>query len=160
PDLPADLCAVIHKMMAKDPQERYQTGRDLLKDLTRLKESLMSAGGTGMAAVSGLTLSVPSPAPTSAPTLTLPQRGWRRWLPAAVAGSLLLALAVGAGLGWIQRSRASRPTNPPEPILGEESASTQPVISEREKRLLEDVKQPINPQDRFDFMRGLMDRLE
>src|SRR5262249_58481491 len=111
-----------HKMMAKDPQERYQTGRDLLKDLTRLKESLMSAGGTGTAAVSGLSLSMPSPAPTSAPTLTLSRRGWRRWLPAALAGSLLLALAVGAGLGWIHRSRASPPTRPPEPMLGAEAA--------------------------------------
>src|SRR5262249_2855201 len=29
PDLPAELCALVHKMMAKNAAERYQTGRDL-----------------------------------------------------------------------------------------------------------------------------------
>ena len=28
PDLPADLCAIVHKMMAKKPADRYQTARD------------------------------------------------------------------------------------------------------------------------------------
>src|SRR5262245_13134009 len=45
PDLPPDLCAVVHKMMAKDPAERYQSGKDLLKDLALLRESI--GGQTG-----------------------------------------------------------------------------------------------------------------
>src|SRR5229473_4494583 len=36
PDLPPDMCAIVEKMMAKQPDQRYQTGRDLLKDLNRL----------------------------------------------------------------------------------------------------------------------------
>ena len=35
PDLPEAFCAVIHKMMAKEPDDRYQTCRELMKDLTR-----------------------------------------------------------------------------------------------------------------------------
>src|SRR6059058_2422293 len=40
PDLPAELCAVVHKMMAREPANRYQTCRELLKDLALLRESL------------------------------------------------------------------------------------------------------------------------
>ncbi len=40
PDLPPDLCAIVHKMMAKKPEDRYQTGREVLRDLNRLKDSL------------------------------------------------------------------------------------------------------------------------
>src|SRR5262245_44063773 len=40
PDLPPALCAIIHRMLAKDPARRYQTARELLKDLSRLRESL------------------------------------------------------------------------------------------------------------------------
>jgi serine/threonine-protein kinase len=39
PDLPQAFCAVIHKMMAKNPDQRYQTCRELLKDLVQLRES-------------------------------------------------------------------------------------------------------------------------
>src|SRR4051812_4331359 len=40
PDLPAGLCAVVHKMLAKDPAQRYQTGRELLRDIGLLREGL------------------------------------------------------------------------------------------------------------------------
>ena len=40
PDLPPELCAVVHKMMAKEPAHRYQTGRDLLRDIASVRESL------------------------------------------------------------------------------------------------------------------------
>src|SRR5262249_6036711 len=33
PDLPPLLCAVVHKMLVKDPAGRYQTARELLRDL-------------------------------------------------------------------------------------------------------------------------------
>lgn len=43
PDLPADLCACVHKMMAKDPDARYQTARDIIRDLAKIQRGL--AGG-------------------------------------------------------------------------------------------------------------------
>src|SRR5437588_427661 len=40
PDLPPELCAVVHKMLAKEAEKRYQTCGELLKDLARLREGL------------------------------------------------------------------------------------------------------------------------
>ncbi len=37
PDLPGQLCAIVHKMMAKEPANRYQTARDVMRELTRLR---------------------------------------------------------------------------------------------------------------------------
>ena len=157
-DLPAELCAVVHKMMAKDPAERYQTGRDLLKDLARLRESLTSAGT--VVSVSGLGLSVSS-APTAAvaPTVALPWRGWKRWLPVGVAASVVLALVAGVSIGLVQRNR-TQAANRPGPAAEEELSSAQPVIGEREKFWLNAVKQPIDTQDPAQVRHGLTNRLE
>jgi serine/threonine-protein kinase len=40
PDLPADLCGMIHKMMAKDPHDRYDSGREILRDLAKVRDGL------------------------------------------------------------------------------------------------------------------------
>jgi serine/threonine-protein kinase len=37
PDLPAELCAVVHKMMAKESAARYQNCAELLQDLNRFR---------------------------------------------------------------------------------------------------------------------------
>jgi eukaryotic-like serine/threonine-protein kinase len=36
PDLPAGLCRIVHKMLAKKPEERYERAADLLRDLRSL----------------------------------------------------------------------------------------------------------------------------
>ena len=41
PDLPADLCGMVHKMMAKDPDERYQSAREILRDLMKVRDGVM-----------------------------------------------------------------------------------------------------------------------
>jgi serine/threonine protein kinase len=40
PDLPAELCDLVHDMMARNPDDRPQTGRDLLKELTKVREAI------------------------------------------------------------------------------------------------------------------------
>jgi len=37
PDLPPALCRIVHKLLAKDPQARYENARELLKDLQALQ---------------------------------------------------------------------------------------------------------------------------
>jgi serine/threonine-protein kinase len=37
-DLPAVLCRIVHKMMAKHPDKRYQTSQEIVKDLKRLTQ--------------------------------------------------------------------------------------------------------------------------
>src|SRR5207302_6314417 len=99
PDLPAELCAVVHKMMAKKPEERYQTGRDLLRDLTRVREGI-SGGGSAPQLFSDL-------GETPKTVVEMPLSGGRRrLLPVAAAVSLVLATLAGAGFGWYYRLSA------------------------------------------------------
>src|SRR5262249_1883936 len=115
PDLPESLCAVIHKMLAKDPAQRYQTGRELLKDLARVRESLSGRTAAMTPLAPGLD---PLPTGEAAPTApvsrgsgelrssgvkrtgvaTMPVERPRRgvWLLAAL--SVAVALAAGVGL--------------------------------------------------------------
>jgi serine/threonine-protein kinase len=37
PDLPPALCRIVHKLLAKAPENRYQTARELLKDLRQIQ---------------------------------------------------------------------------------------------------------------------------
>ena len=39
PDLPPELCAIVHRMMAKKLEDRYQTCAELLKELNQFRES-------------------------------------------------------------------------------------------------------------------------
>jgi eukaryotic-like serine/threonine-protein kinase len=43
PDLPADLCAMVHRMMAKKREDRYQSARDILRDLAKIQKGLTVA---------------------------------------------------------------------------------------------------------------------
>ncbi len=98
PDLPPGLCAIIHKMMAKDPVNRYQTARELLQDILRLRNSLTASlqkttGSISLIATEGEPLVA-----LEAETRETLRR--RRWLPWTVAATLVLALLAGALLGF------------------------------------------------------------
>src|SRR5262249_59773569 len=41
PDLPQELCALVHKMMAKRPEDRFQTGREIVREAGRLRDALV-----------------------------------------------------------------------------------------------------------------------
>ena len=111
PDLPPELCAIVHKMMAKDPAQRHQTGRELLKGLARVRDTL--AGVTGYVPLMTAPVETLSPAAATAPSsasvpavAAAPQPSPRRrhGLLAAFVLSLAVALAAGAALGvWRQR---------------------------------------------------------
>jgi serine/threonine-protein kinase len=96
-DLPPLLCQIVRKMMAKKPDDRYQTCRELLQDLARVRAGL-SGAPEGPSVVGGLTVdAIATPAATTATILPVRRR---RWLPWLVAGSLLLSAAGGAALAW------------------------------------------------------------
>jgi Tol biopolymer transport system component len=86
--LPRDLGRIVRRALAKDPERRYQTAKDLRNDLEELKASLDSGE-----------LDAPA-APVSRPTTTR-----RRWLAVA---AVIAAVIVGAGV-YVWRSAAARP---------------------------------------------------
>ncbi len=169
PDLPPALCAMVHKMMAKDPAQRYQTARDLLKDLLRLREGL--SGQT--AALRPLDLSVelvavpevPSAAAPAPPTalmpavpaatgLGAPPRS-RPWL---LGAGVLVALVLGVACGWLRRH-----TTPPlhaatVPVSDHETVS--PTVREMALRVLAEpyldhTNRTPNPQKGVEHCRDL-----
>ncbi len=139
PDLPPQLCAMVHKMMAKEPEQRYQTCRELLHDLDRLQDPQAGVKTEAVAASSPLPPVVPAaPVPTPAP----PRRPLR-WV-GMVTLSVMLALVGGAGLAWL-RSRpqpSSSPVPSPPP-----TAASEPLLlqQEREQFLRQAVQQYANP---------------
>ncbi len=129
PDLPPALCAMVHKMMAKDREQRYQSARDIVRDLLKLRE--------GMQAVTGqLSLTQTTPAANTrltAPSepLSLPDSDevqavrpgderharWRRILLAAFG--CLLATGTGAALyAAVHRSSKGPVNEPSTPLTG------------------------------------------
>jgi serine/threonine-protein kinase len=160
PDLPADLCAVVHKMMAKRPEDRYQACRELLADLARLREGLQD-GGAGVGVTGPLAISAPLPLVTQelltpgtsgkvtgqvpgASTAAAAVRP-RRQLPWLVAASVLLAAACGAGLGWLRLHAGTKLASGASP--GTEVADPRPLPSEadRENFLKTGVQQFLKP---------------
>ena len=91
PKAPAPVRWIVERCLAKEPEERYASTRDLARDLQRVRDHLSEAS-------SGSVLGVAAP---SAGTR-------KRWLPAAAA---VVALALGVIVGGILFR--SRPTEPP-----------------------------------------------
>jgi hypothetical protein len=92
-------------MMAKDPARRYQTGRELGRDLHRLRESLTGVHPSGPpplpinhAAVNTL------PGVDSTTSLAIPFSPRSYWT-AAFLLSLVLAAGIGVAIAWGQKSR-------------------------------------------------------
>ena len=122
-DLPPVLCRIVHKMMAKDPEKRYQTAADLLRDLNRFSQ--LGARGAGPAVEEdpdeGETGSTGRTAATVGQTGSWPRRLvsaiWRApdrsWLGylLRVSGLAVLVAGAAAGAGWLMRT--------PDPFAGE-----------------------------------------
>jgi eukaryotic-like serine/threonine-protein kinase len=93
PEVPAHLAAVVARCLAKDPGDRYESTRDLARDLKQIIET----SSRGHAA--------PGPAP--------PPRS-RRVLLAAAA---LLVLLLAGAAAWVGRSGPPPPADPEPPIV-------------------------------------------
>ncbi|OWK46873.1 serine/threonine-protein kinase [Fimbriiglobus ruber] len=145
PDLPAGLCDVVHKMMAKKENDRYQTARDVIRDLARVQKgqpasaaavpaaiSLMSAPVVvatplmGSTSVGGVTTSQFVPIPPPSPS-------GQRWL-LRIAGAVLVS-GVGV-IGWWVFGRTHPPVVPKTSIVGlPDVRPPEPMISTREREL-------------------------
>jgi serine/threonine-protein kinase len=117
-DLPPVLCRIVHKLLAKDPQNRYQSAADLLRDLNRFSQ----LGARGGAAQEGAGPETPDETdgeegpvrPAGPPAGSWPRRlvsaiwrgpdrGWPGYL-LRVLGLALLVAGGAAGAGWLMRT--------------------------------------------------------
>ena len=112
-DLPPGLCRIVHQMLAKDPDARYRTPRDLLKDLRSLdidglndddENPLWTAGETQPIGHLRLDATQQLDAIMRTQSLLRPSRHW----PKLVAAAAVVAFVVGAAAGYSTR---------PEPLL-------------------------------------------
>ena len=95
PELPRDFTRIIRRALNKDPEERYQSAKDLRNDLTAVLEDLTSG----------------EPAPPAAAGSVAPAVRRSRMVTAVAAAAALIAVAV---VGWlVTRSSSPAPTSAP-----------------------------------------------
>jgi len=135
PDLPPELCRIVQKLMAKDPDQRYQTGRHVARDLQKLRGELAASEPEDDAvedqAKQAVPITIPGePAHASLLVRTFRLETMRRYVVWWLAATLLLGLLGGAGYGWYRRAPDLRPrpgdVPPPPP-----QASWQDVPKEK-----------------------------
>jgi serine/threonine-protein kinase len=149
PDLPDALCAIVQKMMAPNPAARYQTGKDLLRDVVRLRDSL---NGTGTGRLTEVSVELPAPPPTPAGGIStryvVPSRG--RLLPIAAVASILVAAGLGAALALYRHSsaRSAARANKPMVEAPADVKQVEAILSKahrREQALREALEQYLEP---------------
>ena len=114
--VPAPLRWVIARLLAKDPAERYESTRDLHRELRQIRERLSELTG-----VSG----VEAAAATAAPAR--PRRAWLPW--AMLAGGLAAGVAVALGMTPTRSSTPDLAGHAFTPIAREVAPETMPAWS-------------------------------
>jgi serine/threonine-protein kinase len=146
PDLPRELCAIVHKMMAKRPDDRYQSAREILNDLARFRDGLGPAAAvppstTAFApAFGGSSTNVPTLSPTQVLTQPVPARGGA-WRYAAVAGLALAAAGGGAAVYWARNPSATA-INPDDALADIDPAPSLLREKELKRHVADEGRQP------------------
>lgn len=156
PDLPDDLVKLVHRLLAKKPEDRPQSAREVLRDIRRIQDNL--AGTTVPVTTKsdtdndvdhldfGATLTRSLPGAGS--NIQLPTK--RNWLIPIVGGSVMLAIIGGAVIGMMLRSG-----EPAKATASSTRVDTKKLFNiEREKALIKNVEETRfqrDPEKVFDF---------
>jgi eukaryotic-like serine/threonine-protein kinase len=156
PDLPIELCALVQKMMAKKPEDRFQTPREIVREINRLCETLNL--GTSAVSISASFLGNSSESLRASPSRTLPGTQPPSTLLRVLAVlTVLMGLAGGLYFGWYQHHRIEvqdSPTPPPAP--SEDIGLVKlPDLKARERELRGRVDEHLRPEFRSDVTFGL-----
>ncbi|MDA7977866.1 MAG: protein kinase [Pirellulales bacterium] len=123
PDLPANMCRVVHKMLAKEPSHRFASALDLLRDLKalggdaddgmpdlELTETLRKDAKERLRSTERLNAVMQ--------TMALQMRDRRRGLYRIVGGvvAILLAIAIGASVSFATRESDLLTVNPEDSL--------------------------------------------
>lgn len=126
PDLPVALCELVEKMMAKQPQDRYQHSSEVVEDLGRLGAAIKkNPVATAKLGLKNFT-TVPS-TPAGRWPLAIDQFfHWSSRRHAITLGTLATLLFLAAlGAGWISRPQNPFNTEAPIPPATKDSAQAQ-----------------------------------
>jgi len=99
-DLPRDLARIVQRCLAKDPEDRYQSAKDLRNDLRMIRDDLAS----------GQLDSVPK---VRASAVGLPF--WRR--PAVLGAAIVVVALGGVALMWANRPAGPAPGRPFDSVM-------------------------------------------
>jgi serine/threonine-protein kinase len=139
PDFPPALCSMIHKMMAKLPEQRYQSGRELVKEVAQLRDVLV-----GVTSPAASPLPVPGAVPVQTAVVAAatakvlpPRRAWLNWVGMCC---VLLAFLTGCLWAWVRHSSVKpsisdqKDSTPGKRQRVEEPAPLEPLLSSRQER--------------------------
>ncbi len=102
-DLPKPVCDIVHRMMAKRPEDRYASAQEVLADIRKVAKALKDTGHANNVQLAALAGGGASGGDGPSPPLGRHPR-------LAIALMSLLAIGLGGGLGYAQRARPPEST--------------------------------------------------
>jgi serine/threonine-protein kinase len=141
PDLPPELCGFVHRLMHKDPEQRPQSGHEILRELTQGFRPLPNANPFEDLSLTATDLgktriSVALASAETQPLATL-KRALRPWL--LVGATLVVAGVIGMGAKLLHNAVAA-------PRIEINDKPDLDVVSNHERLLLLAVEENANPK--------------
>jgi len=104
PELPDDLCRIVHKLLAKKPEERYAAPTDLLDDLPMVSAASAIAGAGGVRVGSSIATDAAVHRATERLAVLMNTPGVKTsWPWSWTTAALATAFAVGLAAAWFAR---------------------------------------------------------
>jgi eukaryotic-like serine/threonine-protein kinase len=146
PDLPPELCDIVHQLLMKQPDDRYSSAKDVLRDLARVPLSVLDSATRDRPS---LEVTVPSQPALSASLPAAPLPASARWPWMVGLGVLLVGFGfLGWWLGtyWRNRSDTSAVANG----LGmADLRLPNKIVTSRERALLDQWHKPGIPREQL-----------